>query len=78
MNPAVGVLPLVAYRIATEPNFLDHLRYQSDNRLSGLQTLDLDEQSALQKLLKQGLANLLLTSPDDAPLEGYWWTTARK
>lgn len=78
MISAVGALPLVAYRIATEPNFLDHLRHQSDNRLSGLQTLDLDEQSALQKLLKQGLAYLLLASPDDAPLEGYWWTTAGK
>ncbi|MRS01781.1 hypothetical protein EG832_00900 [bacterium] len=77
MNSSVGILPQIAYRIATEPDFFVNLPC-SRNAIESLHLMDQDEQDAIEELVKQGLNHLLNYDAEDAPLEGYWWTSTAK
>lgn len=79
MIPDEKTLPLVpiAFRIATDPAFVENLRHQSSNPTSeDFQFLDPEEQLALRNLLEQEeVVQTLRSSADDAPTDGYWWNS---
>ncbi len=68
----VGTLPVISYRIATEPNFIQKLKSQIEKRvLDSGQVISEDEASALLAYLDTSRPTPKIISGDSGVLEAW-------